>query len=163
MTRWLVRVAKCLAFTWIIPLVAGPLPRPYTVENYEVSIQADLVKQRLNGEVKIRFHSQVETAISALELDAGGLQIASVVEGHIEGVTGWCIGESRRTAAGNTPADNTAEAESLYNKLEGVILPMYYNDRAKFLEVMQHAIAINGSFFNTQRMVQQYITDAYLR
>jgi starch phosphorylase len=85
------------------------------------------------------------------------------VEGHIEGVTGWCIGESRRTAAGNTPADNTAEAESLYSKLEGVILPMYYNDRGKFLEVMQHAIAINGSFFNTQRMVQQYITDAYLR
>jgi len=84
------------------------------------------------------------------------------VEGHIEGVTGWCIGESRRTAAGNTPADNTAEAESLYNKLESVILPLYYNDRAKFLEVMQHAIAINGSFFNTQRMVQQYITDAYL-
>jgi len=85
------------------------------------------------------------------------------VEGHIEGVTGWCIGESRRTAAGNAPADNTAEAESLYNKLENVILPMYYNDRGKFLEVMQHAIAINGSFFNTQRMVQQYITDAYLR
>jgi len=84
------------------------------------------------------------------------------VEGHIEGVTGWCIGESRRTAAGNTPADNTAEAESLYTKLENVILPMYYNDRTKFLEVMQHAIAINGSFFNTQRMVQQYITDAYL-
>jgi len=52
------------------------------VENYEVSIQPDLVKQRLSGEVKIRFHSQVETAISALELDAGGLQIASVVEGQ---------------------------------------------------------------------------------
>ncbi len=85
------------------------------------------------------------------------------VEGHIEGVTGWCIGESRRTVAGTAPADNKAEAESLYAKLEGVILPMYYNDRAKFLEVMQHAIAINGSFFNTQRMVQQYITDAYLR
>jgi len=85
------------------------------------------------------------------------------VEGHIEGVTGWCIGESRRTAAGNPPADNTAEAESLYNKLENVILPMYYNDRTKFLEVMQHAIAINGSFFNTQRMAHQYITDAYLR
>jgi len=73
-------------------------------------------------------------------------------------VTGWCIGESRRSAAGNAPTDNAAEAESLYAKLEGVILTMYYNDRAKFLEVMQHAIAINGSFFNTQRMVQQYIT-----
>ena len=67
------------------------------------------------------------------------------------------------SAASNAPTDNAAEAESLYTKLEGVILPMFYNDRAKFLEVMQHAIAINGSFFNTQRMVQQYITDAYLR
>ena len=85
------------------------------------------------------------------------------VEGHIEGVTGWSIGESRRAAGGSAPTDNQAEAESLYSKLEGVILPLYYNERAKFLEVMQHTIAINGSFFNTQRMVQQYITDAYLR
>jgi starch phosphorylase len=85
------------------------------------------------------------------------------VEGHIEGVTGWSIGESRRAAGGSAPTDNQAEAESLYSKLEGVILPLYYNERARFLGVMQHAIAINGSFFNTQRMVQQYITDAYLR
>jgi len=44
-----------------------------------------------------------------------------------------------------------------------VILPLFYEDRTRYLSVMQHAIAINGSFFNTQRMVQQYITDAYLR
>jgi aminopeptidase N len=79
---WLVCIASCLTWSGIIPLLAAPLPRPYTVENYEVSIQADLVKQRLSGEVKIRFHSQVETAISALELDAGGLQVASVLEGQ---------------------------------------------------------------------------------
>jgi starch phosphorylase len=85
------------------------------------------------------------------------------VEGHIEGITGWAIGEARRAAAGSAPTDNKAEAESLYYKLESVILPMYYNERSRFLAVMQHAIAINGSFFNTQRMVQQYITDAYLR
>jgi starch phosphorylase len=85
------------------------------------------------------------------------------VEGHIEGVTGWSIGESRRAAGGSAPTDNQAEAESLYSKLESVIIPMYYGERHKYLEIMQHAIAINGSFFNTQRMVQQYITDAYLR
>jgi starch phosphorylase len=84
------------------------------------------------------------------------------VEGHIEGVTGWSIGEPRRTSSDSAPADQQAETESLYSKLESVILPMYYGERHKFLEVMQHAIAINGSFFNTQRMVQQYITDAYL-
>jgi len=85
------------------------------------------------------------------------------VEGHIEGVTGWSIGEPRRAGGGNVPTDSQEEAESLYSKLEGVILPLYYNERSRFLEVMQHAIAINGSFFNTQRMVQQYTTDAYLR
>jgi hypothetical protein len=42
-------------------------------------------------------------------------------------------------------------------------LPMFYSERKRYLEIMHHAIAINGSFFNTQRMVQQYITDAYLR
>ncbi len=84
------------------------------------------------------------------------------VEGHIEGVTGWAIGDSRR-GGGSREMEQREEAESLYEKLETVILPMYYNERQKFLEVMQHAIAINGSFFNTQRMVQQYITDAYLR
>jgi starch phosphorylase len=86
------------------------------------------------------------------------------VEGCIEGVTGWSIGEShRQEPAPNLAADNASDAESLYSKLESVILPMFYEDRNRYLAVMQHAIAINGSFFNTQRMVQQYITDAYLR
>jgi len=86
------------------------------------------------------------------------------VEGHIEGVTGWSIGDAhRRDPEPDTAADNVADAESQYLKLESVILPLFYEDRNRYLAVMQHAIAINGSFFNTQRMVQQYITDAYLR
>jgi starch phosphorylase len=59
--------------------------------------------------------------------------------------------------------DNAAEADSLYAKLENVILPLFYKEQARYLEVMKHAIAINGSFFNTQRMIQQYVTEAYLR
>lgn len=86
------------------------------------------------------------------------------VEGHIEGVTGWSIGEPRRSMdPADASTDNTKEAESLYWKLENVILPMFYKEPRQFVQIMQHAIAINGSFFNTQRMVQQYITDAYLR
>jgi starch phosphorylase len=86
------------------------------------------------------------------------------VEGHIEGITGWSIGEPHRGEPSHeSVADNVADAEHLYSKLESVILPMFYESRNRYLEVMQHAIAINGSFFNTQRMVQQYITDAYLR
>lgn len=83
-------------------------------------------------------------------------------EGHIEGVTGWSIGEVRQ-ATPDLVTDNRADAESLYAKLDSIIIPMFYNERYRYLSVMQHAIAINGSFFNTQRMVQQYITDAYMR
>src|SRR5271157_189194 len=86
------------------------------------------------------------------------------VEGCIEGVTGWSIGEPRRGDPGpESPVDNVVDTESLYTKLESVILPMFYEERPRYLEVKRHAIAMNGSFFNTQRMVQQYITDAYLR
>jgi glycogen phosphorylase len=85
------------------------------------------------------------------------------VEGHIEGVTGWSIGEPRHAGTMAAATDNEHEAQSLYAKLENVILPLFYKERARYLSVMQHAIAINGSFFNTQRMVQQYVTEAYLR
>lgn len=74
-------IGACLLGSGILPPVAGPLARPYTVENYDVSIRPNLASQRLDGEVRIRVHSRVETAVTALELDAGTLEIASVAEG----------------------------------------------------------------------------------
>ena len=61
----------------MVPLAAAPLTRPYTAENYDVSIRPDLAKQRLYGQAGIRVHSQAGTAISALEFDAGSLEISS--------------------------------------------------------------------------------------
>jgi starch phosphorylase len=82
------------------------------------------------------------------------------IEGCIEGVTGWAMGE--RCGAGAEPDDRVAcDATSLYDKLERVVIPLFYNDRERFLDVMRHAIALNGSFFNTQRMVLQYVLKAY--
>jgi len=83
------------------------------------------------------------------------------IEGHIEGITGWSIGENARGT--HEPHDSTKDAVSLYQKLEEVILPIFYNHRDRFIELMRHAIAINGSFFNTQRMLQQYVLSAYFR
>jgi starch phosphorylase len=83
------------------------------------------------------------------------------IEGCIEGVTGWAIGEDRRGA--NVPRDDARDADSLYFKLENVILPMFYNDRQKFMEIMAQCISINGSFFNTERMMHEYVLKAYFR
>ena len=57
--------------------------------------------------------------------------------------------------------DHAADAASLYGKLEHVILPMFYAERDRYIEVMRHALAINGSFFNTERMLVQYMRKAY--
>ena len=81
------------------------------------------------------------------------------VEGCIEGVTGWAIGNDRPDSAEADSRHNTARF--LYNKLEYVILPMYYRETPRFVDVMKHSIAINGSYFSTQRMVQDYIVRAY--
>ncbi|HET7006963.1 MAG TPA: alpha-glucan family phosphorylase [Candidatus Binatia bacterium] len=81
------------------------------------------------------------------------------VEGCIEGVTGWSIGSKEIDPTGT--ANHSRDAASLYDKLESVIVPLFYQDRTGFLDVMRHAIALNGSFFNTHRMLQQYVLKAY--
>jgi starch phosphorylase len=81
------------------------------------------------------------------------------IEGHIEGLTGWAIGaRNRGEGEGQSSAQDAA---SLYDKLERVIIPLFYHDRERFVEVMVYCIAINGSFFNTHRMVQEYVLNAY--
>jgi starch phosphorylase len=82
------------------------------------------------------------------------------VEGCIEGVTGWSIGPLEIDPAG--ARNHTHDAEALYEKLEAVIMPLFYQKRDGFLDVMRHAIALNGSFFNTHRMLLQYVVKAYL-
>lgn len=82
------------------------------------------------------------------------------LEGCIEGVTGWAIGTEH---VGNEPStDDHVEALSLYDKLEQTVAPLFYGNPTGFQEVRRHSIALNGSFFNTHRMLQQYVVRAYL-
>jgi starch phosphorylase len=81
------------------------------------------------------------------------------IEGCIEGLTGWSIGPVPKS--NGTSQNHSADAASLYDRLEHVVVPLYYRDRSGFLDVMRHAIALNGSFFNTHRMLQQYVLKAY--
>ncbi|MCW8910470.1 MAG: glycogen/starch/alpha-glucan phosphorylase, partial [Gammaproteobacteria bacterium] len=77
------------------------------------------------------------------------------IEGCIEGVTGWSIGDGGGQAARN-------DATALYDKMEQVILPLYYDNRSDWIKVMRGAISINASFFNSHRMMRRYVTEAYI-
>jgi starch phosphorylase len=98
---------------------------------------------------------------SGMKAAANGVPSLSVLdgwwlEGHVEGVTGWAIGHR-----GNGVPRVTSDAEELYQQLERVILPLYYRRPDEYVDVMRHAISLTGSFFNTHRMLQQYLALAY--
>ncbi|TFE72928.1 alpha-glucan family phosphorylase [Methylacidiphilum caldifontis] len=85
------------------------------------------------------------------------------IEGCIEGTTGWSFGmdlfqlkESKENAL-----SLNRDASDLYDKLEKLIMPIFYNNPDSYASIMRSCIAINGSFFNAQRMLMQYVLKAY--
>jgi starch phosphorylase len=130
------------------------------LENYDMAL-GKLLCSGVDIWLNTPLRPQEASGTSGMKAALNGVPSLSVldgwwVEGHVEGVTGWSIG-----AAEQTENDSAAEAASLYEKLERVILPLYYKEPDKFAQVMRSAIALNGSFFNTERMVSQYVRQAY--
>ena len=137
----------------------GDLVKIVYVENYEMALAYKMVAGVdlwLNNPMK----PLEASGTSGMKAAMNGVPSFSVldgwwVEGHVEGVTGWSIGGPE------LEADPTRDAVDLYIKLERVILPLFYGLPFAYAEVMRSAIALNGSFFNTQRMVGQYVHNAY--
>jgi starch phosphorylase len=137
----------------------GDLVKIVYLENYEMALAAKMVAGVdlwLNNPMK----PLEASGTSGMKAALNGVPSFSVldgwwVEGHVEGVTGWSIG------APDPAGDPSRDAVDLYIKLERVILPLFYGLPFAYAEVMRSAISLNGSFFNTQRMVRQYVHNAY--
>jgi starch phosphorylase len=137
----------------------GDLVKVVYIENYEMAVAGQMVAGVdlwLNNPMK----PLEASGTSGMKAALNGVPSFSVldgwwVEGHVEGVTGWSIGGP------DAEGDPSRDAVDLYIKLERVILPLFYGLPFAYAEVMRSAIALNGSFFNTQRMVRQYVHNAY--
>jgi starch phosphorylase len=137
----------------------GDLVKVVYIENYEMAVALKLiagVDLWLNNPMK----PLEASGTSGMKAALNGVPSFSVldgwwVEGHVEGVTGWSIGGP------DAEGEPSRDALDLYIKLERVILPLFYGLPFAYAEVMRSAIALNGSFFNTQRMVRQYVHNAY--
>lgn len=84
------------------------------------------------------------------------------IEGHIENVTGWSIGPPP-TEVSTDVSSSDEDVKDLYKKLEEVIIPLYYQDKKGWIQVMKSAIGKNAYYFNTHVMMRRYVTEAYLR
>ena len=129
------------------------------VENYDME-WAHFITSGVDLWLNTPQRPQEASGTSGMKAALNGVPSLSVldgwwIEGHAEGATGWSIGTD------GDRGDSTAESVSLYDKLQETILPCFYGRPYRFAEVMRSTIAINGSFFNTQRMVSQYVANAY--
>jgi starch phosphorylase len=73
------------------------------------------------------------------------------IEGCAEDITGWCIENTE---------DEGVQADRLYDKLENSVVPLFA-DKVRWAEMRRHCIGMNGTFFNTHRMLGQYVSNAY--
>ncbi|HEX6115241.1 MAG TPA: alpha-glucan family phosphorylase [Geminicoccaceae bacterium] len=78
------------------------------------------------------------------------------LEAWIEGCTGWAIGDGRF-------AGHEQDALALYDKLEHDILPRYHDNRGRWIWMMKEAISKIAYYFNSQRMMRRYASEAYIR
>ena len=84
-------------------------------------------------------------------------------EGWHEGVTGWAIGTPNDHERLEGSALDEFHARALVETLRERVLPTFYQRHTDYVAVMRSALALNGSFFTTQRMVQEYCLRAYGR
>jgi glycogen phosphorylase len=83
------------------------------------------------------------------------------IEGCVEGLTGWAIGPSPNQLL-NEQEIRKRELADLYNKLEYLIIPKFYQQRDAWIDLMKNSIGKVAYYFNTHRMMRRYTTDAYL-
>jgi starch phosphorylase len=141
--------------------VADTIPVVF-LPNYDIRIAASLVSG-----VDIWLNTPLPpleaSGTSGMKAALNGVLNLSVLdgwwmEGCIEGVTGWAIGDD------DTGSDKHGnDAGDLYRKLEKVVLPLYYDDRPRWIWMMKQAITKIGSYFNSTRMMRRYATEAYIR
>jgi starch phosphorylase len=133
--------------------------RTVYVQNYDLH-WGRLITSGVDLWLNTPMRPQEASGTSGMKAALNGVPSFSVldgwwVEGHIEAVTGWSIGDHAFTG------DADREVSNLYEKLEREIVPMFYGRPQRYTEIMRSAIALNGSFFNTQRMLLQYVGNAY--
>ncbi len=157
-------VQRIIGTTKHLGVASGKIKCVY-LEDYDMEMARRLVAG-VDIWLNTPIRPQEASGTSGMKAALNGVPHFSVLdgwwlEGNIEGVTGWSIGphpEGMQNVGGDAE-----DAEDMYTKLEYVIIPRYENERGEWVKIMRQAIAVNGSFFNTHRMVEQYVLGAYFK
>jgi starch phosphorylase len=141
-------------FTSAASLEAGGVHIVY-LENYDWDLGA-MLTQGVDVWINTPRRPYEASGTSGMKAALNGVPSLSVldgwwIEGCAENVTGWAIDDAE---------DEDGEAASLYDKLESSVAPLYARPSA-WARMQQHCVGMNGTFFNTHRMLGQYFGNAY--
>ncbi|MCL4322741.1 MAG: alpha-glucan family phosphorylase [Deltaproteobacteria bacterium] len=103
---------------------------------------------------------------SGMKASLNGVPNFSVLDGWwleacMEGINGWGIGP-RPAWTDLSYSDDVQDLNDIYGKLEFNILDLYYKNFSDYLKIMKMAVSSIAPYFNTHRMVSEYVTDLYL-
>ncbi len=101
----------------------------------------------------------------------GGLNL-SILDGWWDeaynGENGWAIGAGEEYAELADPVyQDSVENKALYQLLEDIVVPMFYKraldgHSKNWVEMMKSSMMTNCSIYNTNRMVQEYVSKFYI-
>jgi starch phosphorylase len=150
-----------------VATITGDAVRVAFLPNYDVELAASMVSG-VDLWLNTPRAPLEASGTSGMKCALNGIPSLSVadgwwLEGGIQGVTGWVVRSPLNDGGVSAADQDHADAEALYHQLESAVLPCFYEHPDRWGEVMRNAIAINGSFFNTHRMIEQYRVLAYER
>jgi starch phosphorylase len=137
------------------------------VEDYDMNLARYLV-QGVDVWLNTPRRPLEASGTSGMKAGLNGALNFSILDGWwreaYNGRNGWSIGDDKNTEV--TEAQDSADAQDMYNKLENEIIPMYYerdinNIPVEWVSRMKESIKTVTPQFSTRRMVKEYTEMLY--
>ena len=130
------------------------------LQNYDMHIGA-LMTRGCDVWLNNPLRPQEASGTSGMKAAMNGVLNFSILdgwwpEGCEHGVNGWQMGGGYEGEG-----QDAADTESLYKVLTGEIIPTYYDDRQKWIDMMISSIEMSQYKFSAARMLDDYINKLY--
>lgn len=153
----------------IVQIARSPefIGRVLFVEDYDIAVARALV-QGVDVWVNTPTRMEEASGTSGMKAAANGVLNLSIADGWwpeaADGGNGWTIGGSQ--VYGTHELQNEADATALYRLLEEEVVPTYFARDghglpSQWAQMMSHCLATVPVLFNTDRMVGDYLQQAY--
>ncbi len=139
------------------------------LEDYDINVARYLIQGCdvwLNNPRRLR----EACGTSGMKAAANGVLNMSILDGWwpeaYDGTNGWAIGGEEDFQ--DREYQDAIEAEQIYELLENKVIPTFF-DRGpdglphNWIEMMKHSMAKISGFFNSHRMIEQYMEDYYVQ